>query len=38
MDSNPQVHNTDSISVIEIKMNGLDLMKTKGYTRSNLGR
>jgi hypothetical protein len=37
MDSNPQVHNAYSISVVEIKMNGLDLMKTKGYTRSNLG-
>jgi hypothetical protein len=33
----PRVYDTDSARFIEIKMNGLDLMKMKRYTRSNPG-
>jgi hypothetical protein len=38
MDFGPWVHNADSQRVGEIKMDNLDLMKTKGYSASNLGR
>jgi hypothetical protein len=36
MVSGPRVHSFDSLGIVEIKMDGLDLMKTKGYERSNL--
>jgi hypothetical protein len=37
MDSDPRVRSSDSLGIVEIKMNGLDLMKMKGYERSNPG-
>jgi hypothetical protein len=38
MDTGPRVHNADSLGNAEIKMDGLDLIKTNEYERSNPGR
>jgi hypothetical protein len=38
VDFGPQLHNADSLRAIEINMDSSNLMKTKVYAASNLGR